>query len=183
MDEFQGRFDSRDDEIGVFYLAIRAGTLPDSALIARKLAPLHNVMCAAPSYIEAHGKPRVPTDLLDHNCLHYAYSSDVHEWTFLGAEGPIKVQTAGNFQVNNSEALLEALIGGAGISRLPTFVAGRHIASGKLVRLLKQYQMPLQTIYAVFPERRHLPIKVRVFVEFLVERFRQDRPYWDDFET
>jgi DNA-binding transcriptional LysR family regulator len=168
---------------GGFDLSIRAGTLPDSALIARKLAPLHNVMCAAPCYIEEHGMPREPTDLLDHNCLHYAYSSNVHEWIFLGAQGPIKIQPAGNFQVNNSEALLEALIGGTGISRLPTFVAGRHIASGGLVRLLKQYSMPLQTIYAVFPERRHLPIKVRVFIEFLVERFCLDRPYWDDFET
>ena len=103
-------------DLGI-HLAWRGGRISDhDALIARKLAPLHNVMCAAPSYIEAHGKPRVPTDLLDHNCLHYAYSSDVHEWTFLGAEGPIKVQTAGNFQVNNSEALLEALIGGRALA-------------------------------------------------------------------
>ena len=168
---------------GGFDLAIRAGTLPDSALIARKLAPVHNVMCAAPSYIEEHGMPKEPPDLLNHNCLHYAYSSDFHEWTFLGAQEPIKVQTDGNYQVNNSEALLEALIGGTGISRLPTFVAGPHIASGRLVRLLKQYRMPLQTIYAVFPERRHLPIKVRVFIEFLVERFCEDRPYWDEYDN
>lgn len=165
---------------GGFDASIRAGVLPDSSLIARKLAPSHNVLCAAPDYLAKHGQPSEPMDLLDHNCLHYAYFAGAHEWTFLGADEPITVETAGNYQVNNSEALREALIGGCGIGRLPTFVAGPDLAAGRLVRLLGQYGMPSQTIYVVFPERRHLPAKVRAFVDFVVERFGTDDPYWDN---
>lgn len=165
---------------GGFDVAIRGGVLPDSALIARKLAPCHYVICAAPGYIAKHGEPSEPGDLLNHNCVHYAYFSGAHEWTFLGPDEPITVETTGNYQVNNSEALREALIGGCGIGRLPTFIAGPDIGAGRLVRLLDQYSMPSQTFYAVFPERRHLPAKVRVFVDFAVERFGADNPYWDN---
>jgi DNA-binding transcriptional LysR family regulator len=165
---------------GGFDVAIRGGVLPDSALIARKLAPCHNVLCAAPGYVAKHGEPSEPDELLGHNCVHYAYFGGAHEWTFLGPDEPITVETAGNYQVNNSEALREALIGGCGIGRLPTFIAGPDIGSGRLVRLLDQYSMPSQTFYAVFPERRHLPAKVRVFVDFAVERFGTDIPYWDN---
>ena len=165
---------------GGFDVAIRAGSLPDSALIVRKLAPCYNVLCAAPNYLEAHGTPGEPEELLDHNCLHYAYSADPQEWNFLGSASPIKIHSSGNYQVNNSEALREALIGGCGIGRLPTFIAGPDIATGRLVRLLPHYRMPAQTFYAVFPERRHLPAKVRAFVDFAVERFGAERPYWDE---
>ncbi len=163
-----------------FDMAIRAGTLPDSALVARKLAPCRNVLCAAPSYLERQGIPDEPSDLTGHNCLHYAYFSDFHEWTFIGAQEPIKVQTNGSYQVNNSEALLEAVSGGLGIGRFPSFIAGPHIAAGRLVHLLKDYHMPEQTIYAIFPERRHLPLKVRALVDYLAQQFGGTKPYWDD---
>ena len=165
---------------GGFDVAIRAGQMPDSALIARILAPSRNVLCAAPDYVEEHGQPAEPTDLLGHNCLHFAYFSDAHQWTFVGPDETVRIETSGNFQVNNSEALREALVGGCGIGRLPTFVAGPDIASGRLVRILEQYRMPSQTLYAVFPERRHLPAKVRVFLDFAIEWFGAEQPYWDD---
>lgn len=164
---------------GGFDLAIRAGSLPDSTLVARKLAPCHNVLCAAPEYAAEHVLPVEPSELQAHNCLHYAYSRDVQEWNFLGPGQPIRIQTNGNYLVNNSEALRQALIGGLGIGRLPTFIAGPDIATGRLVRVLEDYRMPLQTIYAVFPERRHLPAKVRAFVDFALECFGADQPYWD----
>ena len=164
---------------GGFDVAIRGGVLPDSALIARRLAPCHYVICAAPGYIAKHGEPLEPGDLLNHNCVHYSYSAEPHEWTFLGPDEPITVKTTGNYQVNNSEALREALIGDCGIGPLPTFIAGPDIGAGRLVRLLDQYSMPSQTFYAVFPERRHLPAKVRVFVDFTIEKFGADNPYWD----
>ncbi|MEH6494935.1 MAG: LysR family transcriptional regulator, partial [Pseudomonas marincola] len=152
---------------GGYDIAIRAGTLSDSSLIARKLAPCHNVLCAAPAYLDTCGHPNAPSDLIDHNCLHYAYFSGSHEWIFYSSNEPVKVQTNGSYQVNNSEALLEATIDGLGIARFPTFIAGPHMASGKLTRLLPNYSLPEQSIYAVFPERQHLPLKVRVFIEYL----------------
>jgi DNA-binding transcriptional LysR family regulator len=156
---------------GGFDVAIRAGTLPDSSLVARRLAPCRNVLCAAPAYLEHHGVPCEPVDLLKHNCLHYAYFSGAHEWVFTGPGGPTSVETRGNLQINNSEALREAMVGGVGIGRLPTFVAAPDLVSGQLVRVLDRFEMPLQTIYAVFPERRHLPAKVRVFLDFAAECF------------
>lgn len=164
---------------GGFDIAIRAGTLLDSSLVARRLAPCRNVLCAAPSYLALHDMPVEPADLLKHNCLHYAYFSGGSEWTFTGPAGPVSVGAGGNFQVNNSEALREAIVGGVGIGRLPTFVAAADLAAGRLVKVLEDFQMPSQTVYAVFPERRHLPAKVRAFIDFSVDRFGGGQPYWD----
>ncbi len=163
-----------------FDVAIRAGNLPDSSLIARKLAPLHSVLCASPEYIKTHGLPKQLIDLKQHNCMLFSYSRDVKEWTFINSEGSSQaVEVSGNYQVNNSEALHEALLQGLGIGRLPTFVAGPDIKSGKLVKLFESYRMPHKTVYAVFLERQYMPAKVRAFLDFAVEYFGDDEPYWD----
>ncbi len=160
-------------------LAIRAGTLPDSALIARRLAPIHSVLVAAPDYLLRQGDPQQPEDLLAHNCLHYAYSRDPMEWVLHGPNGELRIRTKGTLRINNSETLCTALLDGLGIGRLPTFVAGAHLAAGRLIRVLPEYVLPEQALFAVFPERRHLPMKVRAFVDFLAEWIGKDRPFWD----
>ena len=165
---------------GGYDLAIRGGILPDSSLIARKIAPCHNVLVASPEYLKAHGVPNSPNDLYSHNCLHYAYFSEHHEWTLIGPEGPISITPAGNFQVNNGEALITAILGGCGIGRSTTFIAGNHILSGELVRVLPNFQLPEQTLYAVFSERKYLPSKVRVFIDFILDEIGREQPYWDE---
>ncbi len=162
-----------------FDVAIRGGNLDDSSLIARKIAPLHSVLLAAPSYVARHGEPSVPEELLNHNCLHYAYSRDAREWVFLSADGEVRIRTKGSYRVNNGEALMEAVLAGTGIARLQTFVAGPDIAAGRLVQILPDHRMPAHSLYAIFPERRHLPAKVRAFVDFLVERVDGELPSWD----
>lgn len=164
---------------GGFDIAIRAGDLPDSTLIARKLAPLRNVLCASPEYLELHGTPGDLNELTDHNCLIFTYSKDVKEWVFVKDGQTQTVEVTGNYQVNNSEALREAILQGVGIGRLPTFAAGPDIKEGKLIPLFEQYQMPDKTIYAVFPERQYMPAKVRAFIDFAVEYLGGDTPYWD----
>ena len=164
---------------GGFDVAIRAGNLPASTLIARKLAPLRQVLCASPDYIDRYGRPGSPAELSGHNCVLYSYSSDADEWTLIGESGPETVTVSGNYQVNNSEALLEALREGVGIGRLPTFVAGPDLKTGRLVKLFESYRLPDFTIYAVFPERQYLPAKVRAFLDFTIEYFGGDKPYWD----
>ncbi len=160
-------------------VAIRGGKLPDSTLIARKLAPLHQVLCASPDYIGRHGRPGTPAELTNHNCVLYSYSSDADVWTLIGEGEPETVTVSGSYQVNNSEALLDALRDGVGIGRLPTFVAGPDLKTGRLVKLFESYRIPDQTIYAVFPERQYLPAKVRAFLDFAIEYFGGDQPYWD----
>ncbi len=164
---------------GGFDVAIRAGNLPDSTLIARKLAPLRQVLCASPDYIDRYGRPGTPAELSSHNCVLYSYSSDANEWTLIGESGPETVTVSGSYQVNNSEALLEALREGIGIGRLPTFVAGPDLKTGRLVKLFESYRLPDFTIYAVFPERQYLPAKVRAFLDFAIEYIGGDQPYWD----
>jgi len=165
-----------------FDVAIRAasGALPDSTLVARRLAPLRQVLCASPDYIECHGFPATPAELTGHNCVLYSYSSDANEWSLLRDDQAESVVVSGNYRVNNSEALLEALKEGIGIGRLPTFVAGPELKSGKLVKLLEAYRVPDHTFYAVFPQREYLPAKVRAFVDFATSYFGGDQPYWDE---
>jgi DNA-binding transcriptional LysR family regulator len=162
-------------------VAIRSGSgnLPDSALIARKLAPLRQVLCASPEYIDLHGLPGTPAELTEHNCILFSLSSDVNEWTLVGDNEPEIVSVSGNYRVNNSEALLEALREGIGIGRLPTFVAGPDLKTGRLVKLFESHHIPDHTFYAVFPERKYLPAKVRAFLDFAIEHFGGDQPYWD----
>ncbi len=164
---------------GGFDVAIRAGNLPASTLIARKLAPVRQVLCASPDYIDRYGRPATPAELSDHNCVLYSYSGDANEWTLIGEGGPETMTVSGSYQVNNSEALLEALREGVGIGRLPTFVAGPDLKTGRLVKLFESYRIPEFNIYAVFPERQYLPAKVRAFLDFAIESIGGDRPYWD----
>ena len=164
---------------GGFDVGIRAGNLPASTLIARKLAPLRQVLCASPDYIDHYGRPGTPAELTSHNCVLYSYSSDANEWTLFGESGPENVTVSGSYHVNNSEALLEALREGVGIGRLPTFVAGPDLKTGRLVQLFESYRIPEFTIYAVFPERQYLPAKVRAFLDFTIEYFGGNHPYWD----
>ncbi len=162
-----------------FDVAIRSGRLPDSTLVARKLAPLRQVLCASPDYIDRYGLPGTPAELTGRNCVLFSYSSDANEWTLNGEDGPEIVLVSGSYRVNNSEALLEALREGVGIGRLPTFVAGPDLKTGRLVTLFESYRIPDQTFYAVFPEREYLPAKVRAFLDFAIEYFGGDQPYWD----
>ena len=160
-------------------VAIRSGDMPDSTLIARKLAPLRQVLCASPTYIDRYGMPVTPSELRERNCILFSYSGDANEWT-LNKDGQSEaVLVSGGYRVNNSEAIVEALREGVGIGRLPTFVAGPDLKAGNLVRVLESYQIPDHTFYAVFPERQYLPAKVRAFLDFAIEYFGGDQPYWD----
>jgi len=163
-----------------FDVAIRAGVLPDSSLIARKLAPLNSVICASPGYLKKQGHPSTPEQLEDHNCLLYSYANQLNSWTLMDHKESHVIEVSGNYQVNNSEALREALMQDMGVARLPTFVAAADIESGALVQVLPEYKMPHITIYALFLERQYMPAKVRVFLDFVIEYLGGERPYWDE---
>ncbi|MCJ8304092.1 LysR family transcriptional regulator [Shewanella sp.] len=164
---------------GSFDIAIRIGKLPDSSLIARRLAPCHSVLCASPAYLQRLGTPEKPAQLVSHNCLYYSYFQGGTEWRFNGPEGLESLVPRGNYRVNNSEALLEALLAGLGICQMPTFIVGPAIADGRLVALLPEYRLPQHAIYAMLPGRKHIPAKIRVFLDCLLTHFDETLPYWD----
>jgi DNA-binding transcriptional LysR family regulator len=164
-----------------FDVAVRGRTsLPDSSLIARRLAPVRRVLCAAPGYLKRHGHLERPEDLVRHRCLVYSLSSSPTEWTFAPRDRsePVTVRVVPYYTVNSSIALREALLAGSGVALIPTFVVGLDLKDGRLTALLSDFEIPLQSLYALYPSSRHLSPKVRSFVDFLVERYGRE-PYWD----
>jgi len=160
-------------------MAVRIGELPDSSLLMRRLAPLHRVVAAAPAYLDRAGRPRHPRELREHTCLLYSYLSWGREWRFHGADGETRVRVGGPLEANNGDALLTAACEGAGIVMLPTFLAGEAVRAGALEPILTEWTRgPAGAISAVFPPGRKFSPKVRVFVDFLAERFGPE-PAWD----
>jgi len=162
-----------------FDLAIRIAELQDSTLIARRLANVRLVLCASPAYLEEHGVPAVPDDLVRHRCLIYTYASDPSTWRYLGADGAEgMVKVSAYISANNGDFLCRAAVAGEGMVLTPTFLAYREIEDGRLVRVLPQFEWPSVAAYAVYPQTRHLSLRVRAFVDYLAQRFG-DLPYWD----
>lgn len=162
-----------------FDVSVRISELPDSSLVARRVGPCRHAVVAAPSYLERFGTPRTPSDLRDHNIITYRYQQSAGEWHFRSPDDkPVSVPVSGPVQMNNSLAIREALLGGVGITRTPTFVVGRDIQEGRLIPILRDYRALEVSIYLVYPERRHLSPKVRAFVDFITARITET-PYWD----
>ena len=164
---------------GRFDIALRAGDLPDSTQIVRRLAPLRSVICASPGYVGALGQPSSPAELAGRNCILFSYSDNRDEWEFRSPLGPQKVSVSGDMKVNNSEALSAALVAGAGIGRLPTFIAGPLIMEGRLVQLLSDYDMPWKPLYIVFSDRKLISRSARALIDFFVSAYDKEQPYWD----
>lgn len=162
-----------------FDVALRIADLPDSSLVARRLAPIRMLVCASPAYLQQHGTPRTPEDLADHACLTYSNQPDPEIWTYTGPDGrPVNIGVRSRLQANNGDFTTQAAIAGYGITRQPTFILYRPITEGALVPILTAYTWPGVHAYAVYPQTRHLSQRVRAFVDFLAERFA-GIPYWD----
>ncbi len=162
-------------------LTIRITEQLDGNLIARKIAPCHHAIVAAPSYKKFHGQPKSPEDLMNHNVITYQYQHSRWEWELTATNKQTKrVRVHGDIQMNNSLAIREAVLAGAGIARMPTFSVGEDIKTGRLIQLLPKYRLLELSIYCVFPDRSHMPPKLRAFIDFMVDRI-QDHPPWDNF--
>ena len=179
--EFDLDFNDREVDLMQegFDLAIRIANLPDSSLIARRLAPIKTVMCASPSYLEQMGMPKTPGDLSEHQCLVYSLLRDYEYWYLTGSNGrEIRTKIHPYLKASTGEFLKDAAVEGWGIILVPSFIAYKEIESGTLVQVLKDYK-PLQLdAWAIYPQTRHLSQRVRAFVDFLVKRF-EGTPYWD----
>ena len=161
-----------------FDLGIRIGAPGSDNIVARKLGDTRLVPCASPAYLQAHGAPQVPEDLASHNCFTYEYVSPRNLWRFRDAAGAERaVRVSGNLHSNNGDLLAEVAAQGAGIVFEPAFIVGPELRAGRLVPLLQEFLAPPIPIYAVYPSRKHLSAKVRLFVDFLVARFSQ-APDW-----
>lgn len=165
-----------------FDVAIRMGPKVDPGLVARKIAEVHILICASKSYLKKHGVPKVPHDLVSHNCLTYSYSSQETEWPFFhdGVEETVRV--SGNFRANNGNVLVNAATEGLGIIRQPHYLVVEALKRKQLVHLLPDWDAGGHAINAVYASRKFLPAKVRALIDFLVERFRRES-HWDSNST
>ncbi|GGD77327.1 LysR family transcriptional regulator [Rhizobium anhuiense] len=159
-------------------LVMRTVPPPDSSLVARKLTPWRHMLVCSPAYFESHPMPKKPAEVAEHNCLQYAYYPYGDEWRFEdGAGNPESVKIAGNVVSNSAEMLRFLTLSGRGIFLAPSFVVFDDIAEGRLVKIMPDYRPVEFNINAVYPNRSHLPTKVRLFIDLLVERFAEHRKW------
>jgi DNA-binding transcriptional LysR family regulator len=152
-------------------LAIRIAYPSDSSLVSRPIASVPRYFCASPGYLARRGTPRAPSDLLQHDCLHYNVISEREEWTFRGTQGDETIVIRGVFCSNNGEVLAEAAMQGLGITLLPDFIVADALADGRLVRILEGRERSPLTLSVLYPSRQHVPAKTRLFIDHMVEHF------------
>ncbi len=167
-------------------VAVRIGALADSSLVAKRLAPQRRILVGSPAYLGKHGAPDEPGDLSRHECLIFAFQPTDAWYFHCPADrdsDAIEVTVRGNFRANDSEALLYAARDGLGLALLPTWLLGDDIRTGRLIPLLPAWegtiaQGPERAIWGVYPPKKTVSPKVRVFLAFIAERFGKP-PYWD----
>jgi len=171
------RIDLVEDNIDA---VVRVGASPDSNLIVQHLGIARDVVCAAPVYLEQHGRPQTPEDLLQHQCINHVIpqTGRVRPWRFQRDGAPLRLDVNGRFTIDHAETATAAAIAGAGIIQLYNFVVGDAIAQGQLVPLLQDHAPSGVPIALVYAQKRYLSAKVTAFVEFmqgLTEELKRDR--------
>ena len=154
-------------------VAIRMSALPDSSFIVRKLADCPRVLCAAPSYLEKHGAPATPDELLQHNCLLLRFpGSTDFRWTLNTPDGPSTLPVSGKFDADDGDVLTAWTLQGEGIMLKPYWEIAEHLESGRLKVVMPDFPPEPVSLVMLYPHRHLLPAKVRVFADFLIEKSR-----------
>ena len=162
---------------GVDVALVLSDGLTDESLVARRLTVNKLVICASPDYLSKHGTPQTPEDLLNHNCLTHSAIHHFNDWEFSTPDGVRVQRVKGNFHTNSASALHEAVKAGIGIARLASYVVQPSLEKGVIVPLLQEHTVDSSTIQLVYPHRRHLSNKVRVFTDFMVAKFTPNPPW------
>jgi DNA-binding transcriptional LysR family regulator len=157
-------------------LAVRITNLANSQLVSRRLATTRIVLCASPGYLAAHGTPTHPRELAAHPVLAYSYWTGGDDWRFHGPEGEVAVRVNPTIRTNSGDTCRIAALEDQGIVLQPDFLVGPDLRQGRLVELMPEYRSLELGIHAVYATRKHLPMKTRRLVDFLVAAFRQ--PSW-----
>lgn len=180
---------SLDDRVvdliaGGFDAALRIGEMPDSSFTARKLAPVHAHVVAAPSYWRAHAKPTTPEELAGHACIRYANTASGMIWRFTGPDGRlVNARVDGPLCVNNGDVELPTICAGIGVARLPDFLIWRDVAEGRLETALETWRPAPMALHLLTPSSRAHPRRLRAFSDFLFDTFGGGRAPWLAMET
>jgi DNA-binding transcriptional LysR family regulator len=156
--------------------AVRIGELMDSSLVSVRLGEMRRVVVGSPAYFAAHGRPASVAELSRHDCLSLVQQRG---WAFRDAEGKaVMLKAGGALECNDGAVLHDWALAGRGLAWRSMWEVGEDLRSGRLVSVLEEFAAPPVGIFAVFPQRRHLPLRVRLFVDLLKERYG-DPGYWD----
>ena len=161
-----------------FDAALRIGHMADQSLVIRKLCESRIVVVAARDYLARRGTPERPEELSGHDCIVDTNFRGRDSWQFREQGAPLAVTVASRLYLSSADACVAAAEAGLGITQVPSFVAGTHLKQGRLVPLLVGFEAPPIPLQAVYPPGRHLAMKVRALVDFLVDRFGA-KPEWD----
>ncbi len=158
-------------------VAIRVGRQQDSSFKARKIGESKRVVCASPEYLKNAGIPRTPADLEQHNCVTWRDHPGHNTWAFRGPDGVSKVRVSGSFFAKSADALVAATVAGLGVSLLPDWNMGIELRQKQLRAVLTDYEASpaASPVYAVHAHQRHVPPKIRAFIDFLIETFAKPR--------
>ncbi|HSW71460.1 MAG TPA: LysR family transcriptional regulator [Gammaproteobacteria bacterium] len=168
-------------------LAIFIKELPNTPLLKfRKITQRSTGVYGAGSYFKKFGLPQKPEDLINHNCLIYqsepgtifAQGHHSHVWSFLDRSKKIKIPVKGNLRINNNQALMKAAVAGIGLAKISSFLVTEELKNGSLQEVLGPYNEHGIDIHAAYPNQRYLPFRVKLFIDFLIERF-QSETYWN----
>jgi DNA-binding transcriptional LysR family regulator len=160
-------------------VAFRVGVLADSSLIARPLGEANQIICASPAYIQEHGVPTHPSDLKQHSIINWSLND---AWGFDSPES-LSVDLKPRVVVNDAQSLHKMALNGLGIARLPTFICAQDITDKKLIPILCDWSANAAPIHAIYPSNRHLSVKVRSFVDYVLDELRKDQPWQVDFKA
>lgn len=156
-------------------LAVRSGEVTNLSLIKRSLGTVQRVAVATPDYIKRRGAPRLPSDLTDHDCIVHRLSPNDSEWRLIGSDSSTSVVVDGMVTTNNHEAVRVAALGGLGIGLIPEYQVVDDIEAGLLERVLPEYTSEALPACLVYPSRRHLALRTRVVIDFLIDEVHRLR--------
>jgi len=166
-----------------FEIGIRFGEIPDARLIARRIAPNRRLVCAAPSYLKAHGVPKVPHDLAHHNCIVLRQNETAYGlWRFSKGKQTETVKVRGTLSSNDGEVALNWVLAGHGLMLRAEWDVAKYVRTGRLVILLEDYATEPADIFAVYSERQARSPRVRTFTDFLVKSFTQSAEKSEELE-
>jgi len=157
-------------------IAIRLGSLQDSSYVAKRLADMSYYVCASPAYLQASGRPNDPGDIAQHRCLLFPHGAHKLDWLFRDTSGSIsQVAIDGRLLITQSESIRRCAIAGMGLALLPDWLVRDALDSGELLRLFEDYNVSAtdfdSAVWMLYPSRSYLPLKTRVFIDFLAQRF------------
>lgn len=154
-------------------IAFRSGRIEATEIIAKQIFPMHMFVCASSDYLRRRGTPGTVQDLIDHQCINFRFSSGrVYEWEFQVDDRPCKFMPRAALTYNDIDLVLDAVLDGQGIAQMPGYLVSESIVHGALVPCLEPYSPEGRGHYICYPSRRHMPSRMRVFIDFMTDRIR-----------